>query len=505
MDRFHKNSLNLLFISAFIFIFCGSFFCNISLGNEMGAPGAMGYGPSTAAGYWTDSSSGYGSGTSIGLNPGHSSVNYATNPYSMGSLTYGSDTITGNLSGGSVPYSGVYDFRGNLQATSLDGFIQYSTPSDQGYYSQAGAHSTSGVVMFGGSNYTGTSSKIRSSQSTGGSLGYSSLNNPIIPGAMGSTMYGTSSTYSGYLNDQDQGYREVTATEESILAGQGIDVRRYNQDILKSSLESSRDNPVLEPFNLPATVNNAPRRPGTGTEADATSLKMQMISEMDIEEFLRLKAKADEDIRKQTQENWDNKYDDKKAEPEENPTKAGSNTGMTNVGEGASAVPSEPLDVKALETEFMQQFAKQMAAGDKYLSQGKYYKAADAYTLACLYNPETYMGYIRKSIALFGAGEYVNSSLFLSIGIKISKDFPEEKIDVASMFPDEAIYTERLKDVAVKINEFKSGDLYLLYSYIVYQDGQAAEAQRTILQAMSKLEDKSAAEILKSRIDKARN
>jgi len=520
MNRIHKNSLKLLFISAFIFIFCGLFFCNVSLGGEISGPGAMGYGPGSAGGYWNNDSSGYGSGANLGLNQVGEPGNYVATPSGIESANYGNDVVTGNVGGGShfrgsVPYSSVYNFGGSLQTTSLDGFIRYSTPSNQQFYSQTGSSGISSSSELGGGYYANRSSKIRYSQQGSSTLDSSLLDNPIIPSGLGGTGYGTTNTFGGYLSDQSllnqgQGYRKVTPAEQMIFANQGIDTLQYtqNQDILKPSFENSKDNPVLEPFSLPTTVNNASQRPLTAAESNLASLKMQIISEMNIEEFLELKAQADENLRKQVQENWQNTYKDEESKPAEESTETGLNMGGMNTGGvagGASATPSEPFDVRISEAEFAREFDKQIAAGDKYMSQGKYYAAADAYTYACLYKPGEYSAYIRKSIALLGAGEYVNSSKFLKIGIKISKDLPEEKIDVASMFPDNTIYVARLQDVAMKINEFKPGDLYLLYAYMIYQEGKVTAAQSAANQDVIKLEDAEAAEILKARIDKARN
>jgi hypothetical protein len=62
-------------------------------------------------------------------------------------------------------------------------------------------------------------------------------------------------------------------------------------------------------------------------------------------------------------------------------------------------------------------FNEHVRAGEQYLKQGKYYRAADAYSLAAIYKAESPLVCIGKSHALFGAGVYEQRSVsFQSFG-----------------------------------------------------------------------------------------
>ncbi|GAI11990.1 unnamed protein product, partial [marine sediment metagenome] len=81
-------------------------------------------------------------------------------------------------------------------------------------------------------------------------------------------------------------------------------------------------------------------------------------------------------------------------------------------------------------------FNRHMRAAEEYLKRGRYYRAADAYTLAAIYKPDDPLAYAGKSHALFAAGEYMSSALFLSRALEIFPEYAQFKIDLVAMVGD---------------------------------------------------------------------
>ena len=81
-------------------------------------------------------------------------------------------------------------------------------------------------------------------------------------------------------------------------------------------------------------------------------------------------------------------------------------------------------------------FNEHMRAAEQYLKEGKYYRAADTYTLASIYKSNDPLAYAGKSHALFAAGGYMTSALFLSRALEIFPEYARFKIDLVAMVGD---------------------------------------------------------------------
>jgi tetratricopeptide (TPR) repeat protein len=148
-------------------------------------------------------------------------------------------------------------------------------------------------------------------------------------------------------------------------------------------------------------------------------------------------------------------------------------------------------------------FNKHMRAAEQYLKEGKYYRAADTYTLASIYKPDDPLVYAGKSHALFAAGEYMSSALFLSRALEIFPEYARFKIDLAAMVGDRDKLENRIGDVKEWIERSGSADLQFLSGYIYYQMDRLEEAKKAIDTAYEKLPDAPAVKTLKKAIDSA--
>ncbi|MHC4110382.1 MAG: tetratricopeptide repeat protein [Planctomycetota bacterium] len=148
-------------------------------------------------------------------------------------------------------------------------------------------------------------------------------------------------------------------------------------------------------------------------------------------------------------------------------------------------------------------FNQHMRAAEQYLKEGKYYRAADAYTLASMYKRDDPLAYAGKSHALFAAGGYMSSALFLSRTLEIFPEYARFKVDLVAMVGDRDKIESRIGDIKLWIEKSGSADLQFLLGYVYYQIGRAEEAKKSIDAAYEKLPAAPAVIALKKAIDSA--
>jgi tetratricopeptide (TPR) repeat protein len=149
------------------------------------------------------------------------------------------------------------------------------------------------------------------------------------------------------------------------------------------------------------------------------------------------------------------------------------------------------------------EFNQHMRAAEQYLKAGKYYRAADTYTLASIYKSDDPLAYAGKSHALFAAGEYMSSSLFLSRALEIFPEYARFKIDLAAMVGDRDKLESRIADIEQWLERSDPADLHFLLGYVFYQLGRTVEAKKEIDAAYEKLPESPAVNALKKAIDSA--
>ena len=148
-------------------------------------------------------------------------------------------------------------------------------------------------------------------------------------------------------------------------------------------------------------------------------------------------------------------------------------------------------------------FNQHLRTAERYLEQGRYYRAADAYTLASIYKPEDPLAYAGKSHALFAAGEYMSSALFLSRTFEIFPEYAQFKIDIEAMIGDRDKLDTRIVDVERWLGRSDSAELQFLLGYIYYQMGRLQAARNAIDGALEKMPEAPAVITLKDAIDNA--
>jgi tetratricopeptide (TPR) repeat protein len=146
-------------------------------------------------------------------------------------------------------------------------------------------------------------------------------------------------------------------------------------------------------------------------------------------------------------------------------------------------------------------FNHHMKAAEGFMKQGRFYRAADAYTLASIYKPDDPLGYAGKSMALFGSGEYLSSALFLARAVEIFPEYPKVKVDIIGMVGDKDTVENRILEAREWMDKSDSGELEFLLSYIYYQMDRLEFARQTIEAAAKKMPNSPAVAAMKKVID----
>jgi len=146
-------------------------------------------------------------------------------------------------------------------------------------------------------------------------------------------------------------------------------------------------------------------------------------------------------------------------------------------------------------------FNQYIRAAEVFMKAGKYYRAADAYTVASVYKREDPLGYAGKSCALFAAGEYMSSALYLATALELFPEYAKFKIDLVALIGDKDKIETRLAEARQLGSRSKSGEMDFLLAYMYYQLGRLEFARVSIESASGKMPDSPAVGALKKAID----
>jgi tetratricopeptide (TPR) repeat protein len=125
-------------------------------------------------------------------------------------------------------------------------------------------------------------------------------------------------------------------------------------------------------------------------------------------------------------------------------------------------------------------FNRHMLAAEDHLSAHRYYKAVDSFTLALIYGPDDPQALMGRSRALFAAGEYVSSALFLCRALAIRPDYAKSRIDLVTLLGDRSRLAARIADLEQWSAKSGSPQLGLLLGYVYLQTGRFSEAAKTV-------------------------
>lgn len=158
-------------------------------------------------------------------------------------------------------------------------------------------------------------------------------------------------------------------------------------------------------------------------------------------------------------------------------------------------------------------FNQYMTAGNEYLKQGKYYRAADAYTLALLYKSGDSAAYAGKSLALFAAGEYMSSALFVAraiqaLGPEVGSHESQFTTSVFGPLSADVLGGKgRIADAEECLQICREQEhrvrLQFLLGYVYLRTGRLGEAKKAIDEAHQTVPDLPGVRALKQVLDQA--
>jgi tetratricopeptide (TPR) repeat protein len=161
-------------------------------------------------------------------------------------------------------------------------------------------------------------------------------------------------------------------------------------------------------------------------------------------------------------------------------------------------------------------FNQHIQAAQGHLKAGRYYAAADSFALASIYKLDPgetgsdtaqagglALCFAGRGHALFAAGEYISSALFLSRALKIAPEYARTKIDLAGMLGGENKLESRIADIKDWLGRSSSGQLEFLLGYVYYRTGRLGQAKQAIDSAYTKMPQSSAVIAVKKAIDDA--
>lgn len=146
-------------------------------------------------------------------------------------------------------------------------------------------------------------------------------------------------------------------------------------------------------------------------------------------------------------------------------------------------------------------FNDYMAAAQQFVVEGKYYKAADAYGLAMIWQPDDPRPFAGKSFSLFAAGEYMSSAYYLNRAIELNAALAAKSVDIAKMIGDRDTYENRLLEIKTYQQRSGSGELAFLLAYLYHHDGKSQQAAAAIANAVEQMPDSLAVKTLNTVIN----
>ncbi len=433
-------------------------------------------------------------------------------------IASGNMIITGNVGGGRhfrgyVPYASVTDIQANLESTSLDSFLRYSSAPSEPFYSPTGS-----LVSVTGQGAPGAfrpvSQKVRGySGSEEYFTPYSSLTaaqrvmSPLPSGyvTIPATGYGYSQSLLGHVQGYGAAGQFLRLSNELESASRSEQATGGEQiSLLKSNLESTFASERLKAFEI--------AEPGEQLEAGQQSdiyelMKKHLgISEEQPPGEQVSRAEANERIRKAVEEELKAKLEIGKIDTEKiSERRKERREAMQQVSGGGTAPQeaktTERKKYKTFASESGDEFNHYMEAAEQYLKEGKFYQASDAYSLASIYKPMDPLSYAGKSHALFGAGEYLSSARLLSFALKIFPAYANVKVDLVEIFGDKTLIDLRIVELAKWAAGSKSAELYMLLAYICYQTDKQTAAKTAVNEAYKKMPEDEAVLALKKAIE----
>jgi len=217
----------------------------------------------------------------------------------------------------------------------------------------------------------------------------------------------------------------------------------------------------------PVGINSA--MPGTGTpEEDSDQIKVSPLA----------------DLLPESSNLLPNQSSLKREKPSYWPKPFQPNLSVTGMPK-TSLTPSGPSQYQSnFEAQSRQQFQANMQQAAAWLQKGRFYRAADAYSTAIVYDYASGAAHQGKAHALFGAGEYMSAAYFLYQALTLDPKLAKQRTDLRKLFADEKKFPSRLKELNDWQTKSNAAELKFLQGYVLYQIGSRDQAKTLLTDAL---------------------
>jgi tetratricopeptide (TPR) repeat protein len=458
--------------------------------------------------------------------------------------------VTGNVGGGrqfhgSLPYNAISDFGGTLGSGTLDNFLRWSTiPQDYysggvaPFYSQTGTVTyivpgTNMVVTPPSSkirvegheepiNYTASSYYNRQEENVAvrsGELGHPELMMPPTSVEEMEKYAPTQPLTQVEMERIQQRLREEQKEAEKRLGQPVEQTEEPNQLVieqkqtLQPSIKGEGERPYSRVPQQTAKLASPQEQVTKGQQPPQEDVYEQMLAE-----YEKAKQQLEEQVSQEQSQAEPNKpgKEAEKTKPQYQQVPTVRARPEKKVQPPAEKKPLSDIEVLArsrraqaeLQTfagYSQNKFNGYMRVAEKFMQQGKYYLAADAYSMATVYKPLDPLGYAGRSHALFAAGEYVSSALYLSRAIELFPGYVDFKVDVAGMVGGMDTVERRIADIKACIELNPRPELYFLLAYVYMQVDRLDQAAEAIDVAYQRMPESRAVGLLRAAIEGRRN
>jgi hypothetical protein len=426
-------------------------------------------------------------------------INYGTAPNLM---------ITGNVAGsgnfqGAIPYNSQYELwldDGLQGASSLNSFIRRSAGTP--YYNSNETTiepyflptKTATTINRIGSTTGLKPPKVRFSGGTG------NYKLPPLPKVEYKSLIAETRPIATDINEFQRAIEEQRALMsfqkkvDDALLQQALDVEKEVDEISDKLLldDSLKPHQPDEP--------EKPEREKKPEDYNEIYEQMQKKKQAELDEAEDAYRKKQEELREKEQQEKEKEAETQDAEKQG--TRSTPFDKWLNIGKDEQKKVLEILGHHKTYKSFAEaKFSEYMMRASRYLKEGKYYKAADTYTLAAVYDSGNGEIFANKAVALFAAGEYMSASFFLTRGLTLSPEYARRRIDLVDMLGSRDVIDDRLVEMNEWVKKSGSGELSFLMAYIYRNINNTVMARTHINMAANKIPENEAVKLLQKAID----
>jgi tetratricopeptide (TPR) repeat protein len=146
-------------------------------------------------------------------------------------------------------------------------------------------------------------------------------------------------------------------------------------------------------------------------------------------------------------------------------------------------------------------FENYFNTAQQQLLRGNYNEAADSFTLASVYEPQNPYCYAGQGHAMFAAGQFVSSALYIIRAIELNPEYIQTNIDLAAVTGSRDNIYLRTNELEQLLKKAPASGLQILAAYVYYRTGQLMNAREIINAVYQETPNSRAAVALKIAID----